>query len=202
MDDLLTNAYKIAEAAHAGQVRRVSGKPYITHPRRVADILLNARVDQETIAAGYLHDVYEDGPDEVQLRLVEEMGLSVATPVALVTHMGKGDGEKYATLSRLVGFYPPIDTYPPDLIEAYDRAVCVFLADKIANVEDAWQAYVHNECSYQRVRRQGLNITRTVTWAGACYSALRSVETQLPEAAHVLLDDLRDRLNEYPIEFL
>lgn len=54
-------AYKFAEKAHAGQLRK-SGEPYITHPVEVAGILVNLKMDATTIISGFLHDVVEDTP--------------------------------------------------------------------------------------------------------------------------------------------
>ena len=56
---LIEKAYKVADEAHVGQVRK-SGEPYIIHPLYVATILADLEMDKETIAAGLLHDVAED----------------------------------------------------------------------------------------------------------------------------------------------
>ena len=55
----IEKAYKVAYKAHEGQKRK-SGEPYIIHPLCVAIILADLEMDQETIAAGLLHDVVED----------------------------------------------------------------------------------------------------------------------------------------------
>ncbi|MFX3615968.1 MAG: bifunctional (p)ppGpp synthetase/guanosine-3',5'-bis(diphosphate) 3'-pyrophosphohydrolase [Sporolactobacillus sp.] len=59
--DLIQEAYKFAEKAHKGQVRR-SGEKYIMHPIEVAGILVDLKMDVTTIVAGFLHDVVEDTP--------------------------------------------------------------------------------------------------------------------------------------------
>ena len=52
---LVERAWKFAETAHAGQVRK-SGEPYFSHPCFVASILTDLMIDPPTIAAGLLHD--------------------------------------------------------------------------------------------------------------------------------------------------
>jgi len=52
-------AYYLAENAHRGQAR-CSGEPYITHPVAVAGILVDLRMDDDSIIAALLHDVLED----------------------------------------------------------------------------------------------------------------------------------------------
>lgn len=51
-----------ATAAHAGQVRKYTGAPYIEHPMAVANIMAAASVHRfpEMKAAALLHDVVED----------------------------------------------------------------------------------------------------------------------------------------------
>ncbi len=56
---LVERAYAYAQELHAGQMRK-SGKPYFTHPYRVADILADLMLDATTVAAGLLHDTVED----------------------------------------------------------------------------------------------------------------------------------------------
>ena len=59
---LVARAARFAAAAHAGQTRKGSGEPYVTHPLGVAAILAAAGhgADAELLAAACLHDVLED----------------------------------------------------------------------------------------------------------------------------------------------
>ncbi|MEX1376621.1 MAG: bifunctional (p)ppGpp synthetase/guanosine-3',5'-bis(diphosphate) 3'-pyrophosphohydrolase [Eubacteriales bacterium] len=57
--DYVKKAYDYAKKAHEGQFRE-SGEPYFVHPEHVAKILMDLGLDDETVAAGYLHDVVED----------------------------------------------------------------------------------------------------------------------------------------------
>lgn len=59
-------AKDFAEKAHQGQHRKNSDAPYITHPFRVAKQLEQASFSEELICAGYLHDVVEDTPYEIE----------------------------------------------------------------------------------------------------------------------------------------
>jgi guanosine-3',5'-bis(diphosphate) 3'-pyrophosphohydrolase len=45
---------------HTGQVRKYTGKPYITHPCMVAHIVKSVPHVEEQVCAAYLHDVLED----------------------------------------------------------------------------------------------------------------------------------------------
>lgn len=53
------NAYLLGADAHREQTR-ASGDPYITHPLEVAALLVDLRLDSESIVAAVLHDVLED----------------------------------------------------------------------------------------------------------------------------------------------
>jgi len=49
-----------AAAAHRGQLRKGSGRPFLVHPVCVARLLLEAGCGEEVSAAGLLHDTLED----------------------------------------------------------------------------------------------------------------------------------------------
>jgi GTP pyrophosphokinase len=84
---LLTKAYETAAKAHLDQ-NRLSGEKYIQHPLNVADILVDLRLDAETLVTAILHDVVEDTyvtlPD-----LQKEFGKEIAKLVAGVTKLEK-----------------------------------------------------------------------------------------------------------------
>jgi GTP pyrophosphokinase len=85
--EFITKAYNFAFDAHKDQ-KRESGEPYIIHPLEVACILTDMGMDNNTIAAGLLHDVIEDtlyNYDDV----VREFNLEVANLVDGVTKLDK-----------------------------------------------------------------------------------------------------------------
>ncbi|WP_164670886.1 HD domain-containing protein [Virgibacillus doumboii] len=63
---MIEQARTFAEKAHHGQKRKSSDDAYITHPIRVAERLQEAGFSDELICAGYLHDVVEDTPYEME----------------------------------------------------------------------------------------------------------------------------------------
>lgn len=85
--DFLKRVYAFAEKAHEGQ-RRISGEPFITHPRGVAEILAKLELDSITIAAGLLHDVVED-TDIALGEIEEQFGAEVALLVDGVTKLSR-----------------------------------------------------------------------------------------------------------------
>jgi hypothetical protein len=54
------DAAAFAAAAHAGQLRKGTPRPYIEHPAAVAATLDRHYGDPDLVAAGWLHDVLED----------------------------------------------------------------------------------------------------------------------------------------------
>ncbi|MCI5578337.1 MAG: HD domain-containing protein, partial [Oscillospiraceae bacterium] len=83
----IMRAYKLADAAHEGQMRS-SGEKYITHPLSVANILLDYCMDTDTICAALLHDVVED-TDTTLDEIRKQFGEDVAVLVDGVTKIGQ-----------------------------------------------------------------------------------------------------------------
>jgi GTP pyrophosphokinase len=84
-EDLLRHAYVFAANRHQGQIRR-SGEPYLTHPLTVAWILADMELDEETVAAGLLHDLLEDTPTTAE-EIEVEFGPEIDRLVTALTKM-------------------------------------------------------------------------------------------------------------------
>ena len=83
----IEKAIYFATFAHKEQIRK-SGEAYIVHPIQVAGILAELKLDPDTIATGFLHDVVEDtgfSIDDIEY----EFGKDVAFLVEGVTKLGK-----------------------------------------------------------------------------------------------------------------
>ena len=57
---LIYQALNFAKHAHKGQFRKYTKQPYITHPIRVAAMVMERDLSEHAIAAALLHDVVED----------------------------------------------------------------------------------------------------------------------------------------------
>lgn len=57
--DLVRQAYRFADEAHLGQLRK-NGDPYITHPIAVAQQCTEWKLDAQALCAALMHDVLED----------------------------------------------------------------------------------------------------------------------------------------------
>lgn len=88
-----------AERAHRDQIRKWTGRPYIEHPRRVANILCDANEREgggthgylpAEIAAALLHDVIEDCGVTYE-QLAEDFGPYIAQIVRALSNPPKSD---------------------------------------------------------------------------------------------------------------
>ncbi|MSR84387.1 MAG: bifunctional (p)ppGpp synthetase/guanosine-3',5'-bis(diphosphate) 3'-pyrophosphohydrolase [Candidatus Latescibacteria bacterium] len=84
---LIARAYHFAEACHTGQ-KRLSGEPYIHHCVEVARILIQLRLDSATVAAGLLHDVFEDS-DATIAQITTVFSPKIASLIDGVTKMDR-----------------------------------------------------------------------------------------------------------------
>jgi hypothetical protein len=89
-----SKAAKIAREAHEGQVRKIGGEPYFTHPRRVAKSL--SEEGDVVMTAAFLHDVLEDTKvteEDLRAQFTDE----VVDAVVAVTRL---PGETYMDFVR------------------------------------------------------------------------------------------------------
>ncbi len=75
----IDRAYELAKRAHEGQ-KRSSGDPYINHPVAVSHIVVDMKLDHQSVMAALLHDVLEDTKTSRD-ELVDEFGDQVASIV-------------------------------------------------------------------------------------------------------------------------
>lgn len=122
----ITQAYKVAEKAHEGQLR-TSGDPYITHPLAVAAILLDYCMDTDTICAALLHDTVEDTDvtlDELRKKFGEDVALMVdgVTKIGLVPLVSKEEQQAENIRKILMAMSKDI------------RVIIIKLADRLHNM--------------------------------------------------------------------
>jgi GTP diphosphokinase / guanosine-3',5'-bis(diphosphate) 3'-diphosphatase len=85
--DMVRRAYKFADEAHLGQMRK-SGEPYITHPIAVAALCTEWKLDAQALSAALLHDAMEDC-GVTKAELIERFGAPVAELVDGLTKLEK-----------------------------------------------------------------------------------------------------------------
>jgi len=145
--DLIRRSYALAAIAHEGQ-RRQSGDPYLDHPIAVAIILLDLRLDTESIAAALLHDVVEDS--EVPISVIEHFfGQQVASLVDGVTKLSGYESKSKEEAQA--------GTYRKLIIASADdpRVVLIKLADRLHNMRTIHATPPQKQ---QRVARETLDI--------------------------------------------
>ncbi|MEI8308812.1 MAG: bifunctional (p)ppGpp synthetase/guanosine-3',5'-bis(diphosphate) 3'-pyrophosphohydrolase [Chloroflexales bacterium] len=145
--DLVRRAYALAKIAHAGQYRQ-SGEPYIDHPVAVASILLELRLDAESIAASLLHDVVED--TGVQLDLLRTyFNASIAHLVDGVTKLS---GLEHKSKEEIQA-----GSYRKLIIATADdpRVILIKLADRLHNMRTLGATPPNKQ---KRVARETLDI--------------------------------------------
>ena len=135
-------ALRSALDAHAGQTRKGSGTPYISHPMHVALMLARAGADDATLVAGLLHDVVEDceGWDDARVRV--EFGDEVADAVAALTEV---PGRPWEVRKETALAHVPSMCARAAAIKAADkihnmRSLTARL-DEAATEEDAWRPF-------------------------------------------------------------
>ena len=93
---LIERAVRFAANAHAGDIRKGTKLPYISHPVETMMLVARELNDNEVIAAAVLHDVVEDTPVTLQ-QIQRVFGERVAELVSMETENKREDQPKEAT---------------------------------------------------------------------------------------------------------
>lgn len=140
--ELIGKAFDVATRQHEGQLRK-SGEPYIIHPMAVAKILAELGMDEETVAAGLLHDVVED-TNYTQEMLIDDFGEEVALLVDGVTKLTsmviESKEQKQAENLRKMFLAMSKDI----------RVLIIKLADRLHNLRTInymTEAKIHDKCT-------------------------------------------------------
>ncbi len=141
-------ALEWARMLHKEQ-KRDSGEPYIIHPLRVAEILVEVKMDPTTIIGALLHDVLEDTEvekSELSAKFGEEVGRLV-DGVTKIDDMNVGgkSSRKAASLRKMV--WAMVDDI---------RVIFIKLADKRHNMKTL--QYVQEKERQMRTARECLDI--------------------------------------------
>ncbi len=119
-------AYEFTKQAHAG-VKRLSGEPYIVHPLRATQFLMQIKPDMESIQACLMHDIIED-TEITREEIAKEFSPQVAeiceglVKVSKVRY--KGEDRHLETIKKTF------------LAMAKDlRVIFIKLADRIHNIQ-------------------------------------------------------------------
>ncbi len=127
-------ALEFAEEKHRGTFRK-SGEPFITHPISVSMILMDFKMDADTIIAGLLHDILEDTdtrPDEIKDMFGENVTFLVEAVTKIQQIPIKGlDRDKIGKV-----YYQKAETYRKMILAfARDfRVLIIKLADRLHNM--------------------------------------------------------------------
>lgn len=124
--EAVRSAHDFAEKAHGDELR-MSGEPYMVHPRAIALTLAKLGMDRDTIVAGLLHDTVEDTHVTVE-DIEKRFGTTVRFLVESVTKLSK---LKYRGLERHVESLRRLLVATASDI----RVIIIKLADRLHNME-------------------------------------------------------------------
>ena len=124
--NILLDVMIFAINAHTGQIRKYSGKPYVTHPVAVSHIVASVTDDSDMIHAALLHDTIED--TDVTFEQIEaKFGKEVARIVDGLTDVSKPEDGNRAKRKELDKIH---------LSKGCEKIQTIKLADLISNLSD------------------------------------------------------------------
>ncbi len=123
----LSNALALAVQAHAGQVRKSTTIPYISHPMAVSAIALEFGASEDQAIAALLHDAIEDGGIKYVDLIGDQFG-----PYVLELVQGCTDGIPDDT-GKKIDWLERKTPYLAHLEKASDEVLLVSCSDKLHN---------------------------------------------------------------------
>jgi len=143
----ILNALNWSRKLHEGQ-KRASGEPYIIHPIRTSEILIDFRLDPQAIKGALLHDALED-TEATKSDITKNFGTEVAALIEGVTKIDEMNvgtkARKTESLRKMV--WAMVD----DL-----RVIFIKLADKRHNMHTL--KYIVDDNRRGRIARECLEI--------------------------------------------
>jgi GTP pyrophosphokinase len=167
---VIDRAYRVAEAAHASQLRK-SGEPYITHPLAVARILADLGSGPATIAAALLHDTVEDTDYSLE-QLQADFGQEISLLVDGVTKL---DRVKFGAAAEAETMRKMVVAMSRDI-----RVLVIKLADRLHNAR-TW-GFVNPE-SARRKAQETLEIYAPL----AHRLGISTIKTELEDISFAVL---------------
>lgn len=134
LTDRFTRAVDYARIAHAGQVRKGTTTPYLTHLLGVATLVIEFGGSEDQSIAGLLHDTIEDCGAEHEARIRAKFGDAVADIVVACTDgTAEGKGEHITPEAKKADWLRRKQDYLEHLAEAPDDVLLVSGCDKLHN---------------------------------------------------------------------
>ena len=164
---LIRKAYVFALNKHGTQLRE-SGTPYFSHLMEVVKILLDLKMDQETIIGGMLHDTLED-TNTTMNELTEQFGARIAKMVNGVTKLSKFEGMSLEK-QQAENFRKLLISAASDI-----RVLIIKLADRLHNMRTL-------KYKRKQSRRQ--------------FIAKETLEIYAPLAERIGLDSIKEELQD------
>ena len=171
----LERAFEFGKTAHAGQLR-ASGDLYFTHPVAVANLLIDMRLDADTVITALLHDTVEDCGVELPT-LAEQFGDDVAQLVDGVTKLSRIAIQSSPSSAQAENFRKLLLAMSEDV-----RVLLVKLADRTHNMRTL--SFVRKEEKRWRIARETMDIFAPL--AGRI--GMTSLQSELEDTAFEVLD--------------
>ena len=168
-------AFELGKTAHAGQLR-ASGEPYFTHPVAVANLLIDMRLDVDTVITALLHDTVEDCGVELAT-LAGQFGDDVAQLVDGVTKLSRIAIQSSPSSAQAENFRKLLLAMSEDV-----RVLLVKLADRTHNMRTL--SFIRKEEKRRRIARETMDIFAPL----AERIGVTSLQSELEDTAFEVLD--------------